>query len=199
MRKFVFRTLSILIVSSFIFSNSKILAFTYNPNDNTVEVTSTVPPCVVTITVKPEKRIPQVNHWTNSTNFIINNSLAQQVYAFSAIADENGQTTIDLCANNILLKPGVYSFNVKGFSHISKIFDNISTFNYQHTFIDLSANEERLLAGDTNDDNIVNNLDISKTIQYLYSDDIKNDLNRDGQVNSLDITNEISNLNKVGD
>lgn len=166
-----------------------------------VEISAGVYSCVVGITVKPEKRIPPINNWSNFNSIEIRNQLNVPVTNLNLNMNNLGFASFNLCSEDIFIPEGVYNFYVRGFSHLRKLYPNIDTFNFQSVNIDLSGTNNFLVAGETSNifDNYINALDISTQVSNIYSNDLKNDLNRDGLVNAMDISITITNYYKFGD
>ena len=115
--------------------------------------------------------------------------------------DSDGEALVNACNEGLFLGSGEYLTRVRGFSHLTKNFEDIkATGNI--TNVDYTEGETfKFFAGETSNvlDNKINSLDISTQIEYLYSNNYKNDLNQDGKVNSLDISNTIDNFYLEGD
>lgn len=167
-----------------------------------VTVSAQVPACIITLTVYPEKRVPPTGNWGTDLTIDIYNSSNQLVTTFNATSNNQGQITYDVCdQDGLSLGKGVYTFYVRGKSHLRKIFGNITTFDQYASNVNLAAGGQRLLAGETSIvyDNYVNGLDLSTQVEQLYTGDDKNDLNQDGAVNALDLAITVTNLYKFGD
>lgn len=166
-----------------------------------VNISASVYTCNLTLTVRPEKRIPVLNNWSNNNFIEIYNSSNNLVASFNMNMNNFGIASIDLCANNIFLNEGTYNFYVRGFSHLRKLFPNVFTFNLQNVNLNLTGTNNFLLAGEISNtfDNTINSLDISRLISKIYTNDIKSDLNRDGIVDFLDINIIIVNFFKNGE
>lgn len=103
--------------------------------------------------------------------------------------------------NTDRLTDGVYDISFKGISHLTKVARNIR-IDSSLVVIDFSfADSQVLVAGDVHQtkDNFVNGLDVSATVENIYSSDVHADLNRDGIVNALDLSIVIGNLYKSGE
>ncbi len=166
-----------------------------------VQINAIVPSCLLGITVYPEKRIPPVNNWGTILTVNIYDSTNSLFGTFTTTTNSQGQSLTDLCALGMTPLPGTYTFYLRGYSHLRKVFPSIDSFENHETDIDFSSGGEVLLAGETSNifDNKINSLDLSTQIVKLYTSDYKNDLNQDGKVNSLDISNTIYNFFKTGD
>jgi hypothetical protein len=166
-----------------------------------VIVQATVSACSLTLTVKPEKRIPPVNNWGTLLTVDIYNQSGQRIFNYQVTSDKYGVGTVNICDHGVFLPPGIYRFFVRGFSHLRRNFGAHYTFDKSISILDLSSGGSLLYAGETSNifDNKINSLDISTQIVHLFTNDNKNDLNQDGKVNSLDISNTITNFFLVGD
>jgi len=164
-----------------------------------LSVSATVKISTIHIYARPEKRIPPVNNWqTVSQVYVYDCSNNQLLYNYSDVPfDLFGHATITI-PDTDFTEPGNYLFTIKGFSHITQQFECVSITTPQVT---LNFTYDLLLAGDTSEiqDDYINGLDISETINAFYGTDNKNDLNQDGKVNSLDMSNIIYNLQLYGD
>lgn len=158
-----------------------------------------VPGCELEFNIKPEKRIPAINHWMNQYELTLYKSSTNNFYyQFNLVTDQFGHSTIDLCSESLDFEATDYDVIVKGFSHVSRKYNNQTLFADHLTVLPFDTINLQL-AGDLNDDNFVNTSDLSIIEGDIYNNTIKNDLNRDGVVNSLDISNLIFNLGEVGE
>lgn len=166
-----------------------------------VDIIATVSPCILNLTVYPEKRIPTTLNWGTNINLLIKDPFNTPIANVSFFTNNSGQGTVDLCAQNIFLSPGSYNLGVKGFSHLNKNFNNIVGFNTFTTNVIKIDLADKLLAGEVSVivDNYINSLDLSYLVNKLYTFDLKADLNRDDIVNSLDLSNQVYNLYTFGD
>ncbi|MCS7317421.1 MAG: hypothetical protein NZZ41_03750 [Candidatus Dojkabacteria bacterium] len=167
-----------------------------------VLISASIYTCNLTLVVKPEKRLPVNNNWSNTNQIQIEDINTNNIVAsFSMNMNNLGIGTINLCANNIFLNEGNYNFYITGFSHLRKKFSNIYSFNIQNITHDLTGTNNFLLAGEISNtfDNKINSLDVSKLIDNMYTNDVKSDLNRDGSVNFLDINIIVTNFLKHGE
>jgi hypothetical protein len=173
-----------------------LLAFS---GSNAVTVTATIPTCKLTLNIKPEKRIPRVGNWETILNVEVRTSSNVPILNATIPTDSQGTGTYDLCANNVYFPPDSYSFFIKGFSHLRRVFQDTPAFNSTTEFS--ISFEPEMLAGETSIvyDNYINILDFVTQINNLYSADYKNDLNQDGIVNSLDFNNIITNFYIAGE
>jgi hypothetical protein len=173
-----------------------LLSFT---GSNQVTVTATIPTCILTLNIKPEKRIPRVGNWDTILNVEIRTSSNVPVLDATFPTDTQGTGSYDLCANNIYFPADSYNFFIRGFSHLQRVFNDVPAFNANAEFSISFATE--MLAGETSIvyDNYINILDFVTQINNLYSADYKNDLNQDGIVNSLDFNNTITNFYIAGE
>ncbi len=165
-------------------------------------INSTVSPCILYITVKPEKRIPAINNWDTFIDMdIYRSSNSSLLVSLNTPTNIFSKATLNLCDQSVFSTPGNYNFYIKGTSTLRKAYSNISTFNNYENFIDFSAGNSFLLAGETSNvfDNYINSLDLSTQIKNIYTNSYKNDLNQDGSVNSLDFSITITNFFKSGD
>lgn len=181
-------------------SANKVQAVLYlEPYD--VKLDADVSGCILELTVRPEKRIPSVNNWGTIADFEVRDSNNVVLQTFSSSTTNNGETTINLCDLGFNPKLGNYNFYVKGFSHLAKLFSDITTFKYAINQLDLNPSGNFLFAGETSNiyDNYINSLDISNQLKNFYTSSYKNDLNQDGIVNSLDFSNTIYNFFRKGD
>lgn len=172
----------------------------YAVEDN-VDVSVSVPGCVLELTVKPEKRIPATNNWDTILNVEVYRSNNTLLKAFTTNTDTTGKSTIDLCDLGAVPVPDTYNFYLKGYSHLRKKFASVTTFQNYYNTVDFTTGGIKLLAGEVSpaDDNYINIFDFSAQVKKLYTNDYKTDLNQDGIVNSLDISNTIYNFYKTGD
>jgi len=149
--------------------------------------------------VYPEKRVPLTNHWMNQ-NIVevrqLNSTtpIVTQVLNF----DANGTARLNV-VDTSTLPPGTYDISIKGYSHLREVYQGYTFYANSPTF-NLALTGRELKAGDTNEDNYINSLDLSFLVTGLYStSNIKGDLNRDGVINSLDVSNSVVNLYLMGD
>jgi hypothetical protein len=166
---------------------------------NQVFVTAMVPTCILTLNIKPEKRIPRVGNWDTILNVEIRTSSNVPVLNTTLNTDAQGTGSYDLCSNNIYFPADSYNFFIKGFSHLQRVFNDVPAFDANAQFSISFATE--MLAGETSIvyDNYINILDFVTQINNIYSADYKNDLNQDGVVNSLDFNNTITNFYIAGE
>jgi len=166
-----------------------------------VNVNAIVPGCELDVTAKPEKRIPPVNNWDTVLQVNIYRSDNSLLFSTTVNTDNLGKAKLDLCSKGIYPVNGNYNFCIRGYSHLSKYYPNTPAFTNYATYIDFSANNKVLLAGETSIiyDDFVNSLDLSVLIKNLYTADYKSDLNQDSSVNALDISNLITNFYLPGD
>ena len=101
---------------------------------------------------------------------------------------------------------GSYDFALNGEAHNNRVLRNIViNAASEGTIIDLdftNAETQKLVAGDTRDDNLVNALDIATMLgSYKVTGENKNDLNKDESpiVNAIDIAILIWNYKKTGE
>ncbi len=166
-----------------------------------VDVSVSVPGCVIDLTVKPEKRIPSTNNWDTILNVSIFRPDNTLLKSFTTNTDNLGKSTIDLCDLGATPLPGTYDFFLTGYSHLRKKFASVTTFQNYFNIVDFTTGNVKLLAGEVSNshDNYINIFDFSTQVQKLYTNDYRNDLNQDGIVNSLDVSNTIYNFYKSGD
>ncbi len=166
---------------------------------NQVTVTAMVPACLLTLNIKPEKRIPREGNWDTILNVEIRTSSNVPILNTSFPSDASGTGVYDLCANNVYFPPGAYTFLIRGLSHLTRVFENVDAFESNEQFSLVFSPE--MLAGETSIvyDNYINILDFVTQINNLYTADNKNDLNQDGMVNSLDFNNTITNFYVAGE
>lgn len=192
--------ITLLLISSFL-TITVVRALDLN-SEQSMTINARVSSCILTFRVYPEKRIPSTNNWSNETILeIFRYSSGVKEGEVTATTDSQGQATVNLCENGMNLVGDEYIFRVKGLSHLRKNFGPVFAFDDREEFVDLTVANQRLLAGETSPifDNVINSMDISTQINYIYSTNIKNDLNRDNYVNSLDISNTITNFFLRGD
>ena len=163
-----------------------------------IGVSASVQACEVTFLLKPEKRIPREGNFSNTYSIIIFDNKLTKIYNIDKIeTDKDGRGSWDFCSKNITPTSGVYSIYVKGTSHLGKLFENVNGFYNYSTEFNLARFEgDYLLAGDVEDNNYINSIDINQLVLGLYTSEKKYDLNQDGIVNSLDLSNQIYNLHK---
>lgn len=153
----------------------------------------------ITLTVYPERRIPQVGNWVNTASVSIRpEGSTRELLKLDLEFDSEGKSSFTLDSGTIPI--GKYDIVVEGDSHLRKVFTSIN-FNDSSEDINLTLNDEVLFAGDISPikDNYVNSLDFSVFDLNIYSDDLRSDLNRDGIVNSLDVSNLAINLYEEGE
>ncbi|MBN2100489.1 hypothetical protein JW710_01145 [Candidatus Dojkabacteria bacterium] len=151
--------------------------------------------------VHPEKRHPDLHHWSTYADFTIENpSDGSTVYHWDAVLTDhtNGDGRIELDPTEVV-NSGVYNILIKGRSHLSKRYEGIVLEDISET-LDFTPYGD-ILAGDTHNsrDDFINSLDISTLIIQLGTGNYVCDLNQDSQVNSLDLSNQVYNIGKAGD
>jgi hypothetical protein len=152
-----------------------------------------------TLSVRPEKRVPLSNNWSE-TNIVEIRHPGTTIPIFTQVVltNANGVAVMEPIDTS-MLPAGTYDVAVKGSAHLREVFPNYSFYSHQFN-LDLAATGKELKAGDTVNDNYINSLDLSYMIRNLYSgSNVKSDLNRDGVVNSLDVSNLSINLYEKGD
>lgn len=185
-----------LLFSSSIFFGATVTAL---EDEESIDVVGQVPGCVFEFNVRPEKRIPQTNHWQNQYLITFYKSATDLFYyQFNVATDQFGIAQVDLCNENLDFETGNYDVVIKGLSHLSRRYDEQLLFYDHYMPLDYSVVNLQL-SGDLNEDNRVSLLDLEIIKNDIYGTTIKNDLNRDGVVNSLDISNLIFNLDLEGE
>jgi len=107
----------------------------------------------------------------------------------------NGDYKGTLFLNNL----GSYSIFIKPDNYLRKDF-GLANLTKGENF--LNFDQDELLAGDLNNDNIINSLDLSLLLNEINNEGKKQkigDFNNDGKVDSLDLSILISNYRKQGD
>ncbi|HUS52083.1 MAG TPA: dockerin type I domain-containing protein [Candidatus Bathyarchaeia archaeon] len=97
------------------------------------------------------------------------------------------------------ISPGTYDLYIKGWAHLQKKFEGITLAEGENSQ-DFSGTS--LLAGDINDNNRIEALDLAIVIEHYWPDTPANspaDFNLDGSVNALDIGLVIENYFLEGD
>jgi hypothetical protein len=193
------KTLIFLILLSLSIGSPRVYAQSSDIKD--INVNASINPCLLYLTVKPEKRIPPLNNWDTGIDMDVYNTNSTLLFSLTTSTNNLGKSTIDLCDQSIAVSPGNYNFYIKGTSTLRKLYPNVPAFSSYETFTDFSANGSFLLAGETSNtfDNYINSLDLSTQIKTIYTNDYKNDLNQDGVVNGLDLSITINNFFKKGD
>lgn len=165
-----------------------------------VDVDVTVYNCQLQFTVYPEKRIPATNNWATNLSMEILNLSNTSLGSFSAVTNNAGVATVNICDEGIFLTAGNYNYKIKGESYLQKRFDNYPGYSAGLTIVDFSGAGE-LKVGDNREggDNKVNSLDLTAQVKNIYSTDYKNDFNKDGVVNALDISTLLANFYITGD
>jgi hypothetical protein len=197
--KTYFIGLALIILPGILLSYQVYILRVYSQDD--VDVVANVSPCTLELTVHPERRIPPTGNWSTALDVEIY-SLPGEVYEGTVTGTSNAQGTavFDLCSAGITVTSGDYDFYVKGFSHLRRLYSDITAFNQAESSVDLSGLGD-LFAGETSNvyDNVINSLDVSSQIGAYQDATVKYDLNRDGQVNVLDLSNTIRNYFLSGD
>ena len=151
----------------------------------------------LTLTIKPEKRVPPTGNDSVWAQFSFLNGTTV-VYSTTGTTTNAGVITFS-DISPATLPTGTYFIKVKGLSHLTRKFSNVFISDQQLQSIDLSA--PQLKAGDAHpsSDDYINGLDISYLGINLYGSDLRADQNRDGLVNSLDFSITLDNLYQYGD
>jgi hypothetical protein len=156
-------------------------------------------PYYISVTVKPEDRLPVLNN--NEVEILV------QINSFNSPVTTIEETLITDIAGFTDLTPvdpstfvaGPYDIYVKGSSHLTTKFPNrtigpVAISDHDLTFEDLRA-------GDTHpvSDDYINSLDIAYILNNFGTTDLQADLNRDGDVDETDIAILLDHLYKIGD
>jgi cysteine-rich repeat protein len=152
----------------------------------------------IRIIAHPEKRVNASQNWATLSKVVFySKTLGKTMLTVSVDLNNVGWATF----STDKLDEGVYDISLKGRSHLTKVLRRIAIDQTTET-IDFSESfKSYLVAGDVHEskDDFVNGLDISATVNALYSDDIHADLNRDGLVNALDLSIVVGNIYKYGE
>lgn len=170
-------------------------------------VTANVYACRLDILVQPEQRT--IGNWPTYLNVKIHSEDGNSLIGnFDTNTDNFGFASVNLCdlATPIYLTAGTYIFEIKGYSHLTKLFLEVTGFTKVLNIIDFTIQGE-LIAGDTNtpQDDEINSLDSTHLIRTIGevngnpNYNIKYDLNLDGVINNLDIEILIDNFYKQGE
>lgn len=153
---------------------------------------------VIKIKARPEKRVNAAQNWELSSTLIFYNKSERKTALVTPIKINNlGWAEI----STDRLVDGTYDVGIKGLSHLTKVMRNV-VINRETITLDFTFRERfYLLAGDVHSakDDFVNGLDISASVNSLYTANLDADLNRDQLVNGLDISMVVANLYKSGD
>jgi len=204
-------TLFIVLFSTFIFLTSVYLGLSSKKKhrilgDHT-DITATVYGCQLDILIQPEARA--IGNWPTLISleiYSMSNNLLGQV---DATTDNFGFVSINLCdqAPPIYLTQGDYNLLVKGHSHLTKKFEQITGFTKVLTVLDLTT-EGELFAGDINtpQDDEVNALDATHIIRTLNTIDGINpeynnqyDLDLNGIIDINDLNILINHFYQIGE
>ncbi len=167
----------------------------------TVTVTARVGGCILDINADMERRYKD-NMSTYLTLDIYDEDDETHLGSVTTLTDEDGEAVVDICAEGLTIPDGRYDFQVRGYSHITKKFEDKRIEYDPIGTLDFTESETfEFFAGETSNiwDDKINSLDISTLINNMYSDDYKNDLTQDEKVNSLDVSNTIDNFYMEGD
>lgn len=97
------------------------------------------------------------------------------------------------------ISPGTYDFYIKGWAHLQEKFEGITLAEGENS---QDFSQTKLLAGDINDNNRIEALDLAVVIDHYWPDTPAGspaDFNLDGSVNALDIGLVIENYFLEGD
>jgi len=201
--KFIFQvTFSLVLFMLFGFFSVQVSAQTPS-NEYKVKVNLDIKACILDLRTIPEKRFlktPESKNFSSQSVFEIlddNKSLGSVILSTS----DTGDIKLNLCkiTNNNAFKPGIYNLKVKGYSHLNKQFSKVAIFQNFNYALAFESDIDKLLAGDTNVDNVVNSYDLSRVKENFYTNQTREDFNRDGLVNTLDLGNLIDNFQLTGD
>lgn len=163
-----------------------------------VNITTEIKMLDLTFRVYPEKRHPATGNWSTITSFkVIEPGNGATLYQISPTTSSAGIGVITPSPSETFPN-GNKIIQIKGYSHLAR---NYSVFlSDQHENLDFTPYGD-LLAGDTHsaNDNLVNSLDISTSVNELNTNNYKNDLNQDQLVNSLDLSILFYNIGQSGD
>jgi hypothetical protein len=157
--------------------------------------------CILNLVVYPEKRIPRSGNWDTRLEIEIHFLNNGQYMSAKTNSNEEGKARVDLCKLGYNPVQGVFNLYIRGYSHLTRLYQNIPIFLSDDYIVDLT-DKKPLLAGETSNimDNKINSLDASTQIRAFYAyNNEKNDLNQDSKVNSLDFSNTVFNFYKLGD
>jgi hypothetical protein len=171
------------------------------------DIKANVYACQLEILVKPEERF--IGNWPTIIDVeILNSTNDNLIGEFQTTTDNFGFASVDLCnlIPPIHLVSGTYTFSIKGYSHLTKLFVEVDGFNRALNSIDFSPSGE-LIPGDVNfpADDEINSLDSTHIIRTLGKNTVdpeyntRYDLNLDGAINNTDIEILINNFYKQGD
>jgi hypothetical protein len=167
---------------------------------DSITVNVTIRGCILDIKAHMERRHQE--NMSTILNIRFYEKLTDNFYGdLTVTTDSDGEAVVNACNEGLYLDTGEYYTRVRGFSHLVKEFEDIAVIT-NVTDLDYTNSETfEFFAGETSNifDNKINSLDLSTQIEYLYSNNYKNDLNQDGKVNSLDISNTIDNFYLEGD
>jgi hypothetical protein len=191
---------AILLASTLLWASVQVLATSSTNTSISLEIKAGLL-CKLNLIVYPEKRIPRTENWDTQLIIYIYKD-AQKIASATASSNNLGEATFDFCPQNLTFEAGNYDIAIKGLSHLCKYFQGIRAFENDSQVINLTLNNQVLLAGETSNifDDKINSLDASTQIRAFYkTNDEKNDLNQDGKVNSLDFSNTVYNFYRLGD
>lgn len=152
----------------------------------------------IKIRTRPEKRIGgDTNLSVGSQMIFYNRTLGRKALRITLPFNSIGWSLLE----SDRLPEGTYDIALKGSSHLTKVMRGVRLDQTTHTLDFTFADTQTLIAGDVHStkDNFINGLDISATVDELYTNNPNGDLNRDGTVNGLDLSIVISNLYKTGE
>lgn len=152
----------------------------------------------IRIIAHPEKRVNAPENWATLSKVVFySKTLRKTMLTVSVDLNNHGWSAFD--TNK--LEEGVYDISLKGYSHLTKVLRGVRIDQATQTIDFSESNRSFLVAGDVHEskDDFINGLDISATVNELYSADIGADLNHDGLVNALDLSIVVGNLYKYGE